>query len=160
MPEFQTQRADATREVFLHLPALDAVRRRRKPARIFWCDMTDLFGAWVRDDWIAQCVAVMAATPQHVHLVLTKRPTRLRAWMVAHYPTPLPNVWLGVSVEDQRAADARIPWLMQTPATVRFLSVEPLLSPVRLDRLALWAEPGLCLSAGGLSPGGTDGHPR
>jgi protein gp37 len=46
---------------------------------------------------------------------------------------PLLNVWLGTSVEDQRAADERIPHLLQTPAAVRFLSVEPLLGPVDLD---------------------------
>jgi protein gp37 len=51
------------------------------------------------------------------------------------YPWPLPNVWLGVSVEDQRAADERIPELLHTPAAVRFLSCEPLLGPVDLTRL-------------------------
>lgn len=49
---------------------------------------------------------------------------------------PLPNVWLGVSVEDQRAADERIPLLLQTPAVVRFLSCEPLLGPVDLHQIA------------------------
>lgn len=47
---------------------------------------------------------------------------------------PLPNVWLGVSVEDQKTADERIPHLLNTPAAMRFLSVEPLLGPVRLDQ--------------------------
>ena len=52
---------------------------------------------------------------------------------------PLPNVWLGVSVEDQRAADERIPQLLATPAAIRFLSAEPLLGPVNLDSwLAPW----------------------
>lgn len=50
----------------------------------------------------------------------------------AGWPWPLPNVWLGTSVEDQQAADLRIPLLLQTPATVRFLSCEPLLGPVDL----------------------------
>lgn len=50
------------------------------------------------------------------------------------WPTVLPNVWLGVSVENQRWADQRIPLLLQTPAAVRFLSCEPLLGPIRLDR--------------------------
>ncbi len=48
---------------------------------------------------------------------------------------PLPNVWLGVSAEDQRRADERIPDLLATPAAVRFVSAEPLLGPVRLDRI-------------------------
>jgi protein gp37 len=53
-------------------------------------------------------------------------------------PWPLPNVWLGVSVENQKAADERIPLLLQTPAAVRFLSVEPMLGPVDLSR---WLSP-------------------
>ncbi|MDG4719387.1 phage Gp37/Gp68 family protein [Thalassospira aquimaris] len=53
-------------------------------------------------------------------------------WLAVHLP--LPNVWLGVSVEDQKAADERIPVLLDTPAAVRFLSVEPLLGPVNLKR--------------------------
>jgi protein gp37 len=51
-------------------------------------------------------------------------------------PWPLPNVWLGVSVEDQKWADIRIPQLLMTPAAVRFLSCEPLLGPVALTRVA------------------------
>jgi protein gp37 len=48
---------------------------------------------------------------------------------------PLPNVWLGVSVENQAAVDERIPLLLQTPAAIRFISAEPLLGPVHLDRI-------------------------
>lgn len=53
---------------------------------------------------------------------------------VTHAPWPLPNCWLGVSCENQQTADARIPHLLQTPAAVRFLSVEPLLGPLSLSR--------------------------
>ncbi len=53
----------------------------------------------------------------------------------ADMPWPLSNVWLGVSVENQQAADERIPLLLQTPAAVRFLSCEPLLGPVDLERI-------------------------
>jgi protein gp37 len=55
-------------------------------------------------------------------------------WRRNGVPWPLPNVWLGTSVEDQRAADARIPYLLKTPAAVRFLSCEPLIGPVRIAR--------------------------
>ena len=70
--------------------------------------------------------------------VLTKRPERMRdfmqdVWTGQH--EPLPNVWLGVSCEDQRRADERIPLLLQTPAAVRFVSCEPLLGPVVLTAL-------------------------
>ncbi|MFG1319873.1 DUF5131 family protein [Xanthobacter autotrophicus] len=53
---------------------------------------------------------------------------------------PLPNVWLGVSAEDQRRADERIPDLLATPAAIRFVSCEPLLGPIRLDRIEEWAD--------------------
>jgi protein gp37 len=61
-------------------------------------------------------------------------------WATVHggaFQWPLPNVWLGVSVEDQQRADERIPLLLQTPAAVRFLSVEPLLGPISF-RWAKW----------------------
>lgn len=54
-------------------------------------------------------------------------------WFEGEMPWPLPNVWLGVSVEDQRRADERIPLLLETPAAVRFISYEPALGPVDLD---------------------------
>jgi hypothetical protein len=66
---------------------------------------------------------------------------------------PLPNVWLGVSCEDQQRADERIPWLLKTPAAVRFLSCEPLLGPIQLTKLpapsAVQLSPngGLCYDA-------------
>jgi protein gp37 len=53
---------------------------------------------------------------------------------IAPIPWPLPNVWLGVSVENQHFADERIPLLLQTPAAVRFISAEPLLGPIELER--------------------------
>ena len=67
-------------------------------------------------------------------LLLTKRAENLREmWTMTNWPNMLPNVWLGVSVEDQQAADKRIPLLLKAPAKVRFLSVEPLLGPVDLS---------------------------
>lgn len=70
--------------------------------------------------------------PEHLHGVCAPQP----AW-------PPPNVWLGVSVEDQGTADERIPLLLQTPAAVRFLSCEPLLGPVDLSKyLSIYAHEG------------------
>lgn len=67
-------------------------------------------------------------------------------------PWPLPNVWLGTSVEDQDAADERVPHLLRCPAAVRFLSCEPLLGPVDLDNW-LWEEAGPAWAGRNLSPG-------
>jgi len=78
----------------------------------------------------------MEVAGRHTFQVLTKRPERMGR-LVRDYagglPWPLPNVWLGVSVENQRMADERIPVLLDTPAAVRFLSCEPLLGPLSLE---------------------------
>ena len=131
--------------------------RWRKPRRVFVDSMGDLFYGRVRRQWIEQVFGVMALARRHVFMVLTKRPLRMRMlladqdamrqgvekaarrlgrWrgLVALEAWPLPNVWLGVSVEDQRTADERIPDLLATPAALRFVSCEPLLGPVDLSR--------------------------
>lgn len=80
LPQFQEQRGEKTPEMFLDPKMLAQVLRRKKPTKFFWCDMTDMFGDWVPNEWIAACFGVMAATPQHTHQVLTKRSKRMREW--------------------------------------------------------------------------------
>jgi protein gp37 len=75
LPQFQKQRR-AGIESFLDPSKLTEVLRRKAPTKWFWCDMTDMFGDWIPFEWIAACFGVMAATPQHTHQVLTKRPAR------------------------------------------------------------------------------------
>lgn len=105
--------------------------RWSKPKRIFVNSMSDLFHEKVKDEWIAEIFSIMARTPQHVYQILTKRPERMRQHGRCNcYSKPLPNVWLGVSVEDQKTADERIPPLLETPAAVRWVSYEPALGPV------------------------------
>lgn len=114
----------------------------RKPRRVFVNSMSDLFHKDVPDEFIARVFAIMSQTPQHTYQVLTKRHGRMRSllnakreeWSAFTGPWPLPNVWLGVSVEDQDRANLRIPALIDTPAAVRWLSCEPLLGPVDLRR--------------------------
>jgi len=125
--------------------------------------MSDLFHELVPDELIDRVFAVMALTPWHTYQVLTKRPERMLAYIsapgradvvwtdsesgmwavtdsgrivVTHPQWPLPNVWLGTSVENQRWAAERIPLLLQTPAAVRFISAEPLLGPLLLEQTA------------------------
>lgn len=152
--------AFAAENVTLHPERLDMPEKWRKPRRVFVNSMSDLFHEQVPDEFIAQVFDAMRYTPQHTYQILTKRPERMRKWFskVSEWEEflslngtpksyggsgiivgekrrwPLPNVWLGVSVENQQAADERIPLLLQTPAAVRFLSCEPLLGPVSLDR--------------------------
>lgn len=112
-----------------------------RPRKVFVNSMSDLFHKDVTDEFIAVVFSVMARTPQHTYQILTKRHGRMRSLLnrpsfrdnLAHLaPWPLPNVWLGVSVEDQQRADLRVPALVHTPAAVRFLSCEPLLGPINL----------------------------
>jgi len=137
----------------VHHDALGIPLHWRAPRRVFVNSMSDLFHVGISDEFIAEVFAVMALAPQHTFQVLTKRHARMRALLgsrefvadawariaqrgVAPLPTnwwPLPNVWAGVSVEDQKWADIRIPALLDTPAAVRWLSCEPLLGPVDLS---------------------------
>lgn len=114
-------------ERFLNLPLT-----WREPRKVFVNSLSDLFHADVPDAFIGRVFAVMAACPQHTFQLLTKRHGRMKAWVTKYQPDPLPNVWLGVSVEDQQWANTRIPALLDTPAAVRWISAEPLLGPVDL----------------------------
>jgi protein gp37 len=89
--------------------------------------MSDLFHDDVPVPFIRDVFAVMAATPQHTYQILTKRSRRL-ARLAPELEWPA-NVWMGVSVEDDRYT-FRAAHLLTVPATVRFLSVEPMLGPV------------------------------
>jgi protein gp37 len=133
----------------------------RKPRRVFVNSMSDLFHDAVPDAFIAETFAVMALAYRHTFQVLTKRHARMRALLASpRFPTlmlraaltdprfercmdidqrirqalawPLPNVWLGVSAETQQWANIRIPFLLDTPAAVRWVSAEPLLGPLDL----------------------------
>jgi protein gp37 len=136
---------------------LDQPLHWRKPQIVAVGFMSDI-ALWP-DEFLDKVFAVMALTPQHTYVLLTKRPERMReylrredhaelvyqaarhlrslGWPTGSYVVPswpLPNVWLGVSVENQQAADERIPLLLETPAAHRWLSVEPLLEAVNLSR--------------------------
>ena len=108
---------------------LEVPLKWRLPKRIFVNSMSDLFHDDIPVDYIAKVGRVMEAAPWHTYQVLTKRHERMRAllsddlkWMAS-----LRHVWLGVSVEDREHGLPRIETLRRTPASVRFLSVEPLL---------------------------------
>ena len=149
----RSNRIGANMPVRLHPDRLDQPLRWRKPRRVFVNSLSDLFHDDVPDDYIANVWAVMTLAQNHTFQVLTKRHARMRAllsspdfWVVVGEHVSrivgapaqvddvraLPNVWLGVTVEDQQRADLRIPALLATPAAVRFLSCEPLLGPVEL----------------------------
>lgn len=120
-------------EPTLHWDLLDVPARWKKPRVIFVNSMSDLFQEEVPLAFIQRAFTTMVACPQHTFQILTKRADRLRA-LAPHLPWP-ENVWMGVSVENQRVAH-RIPDLAATPAKVRFLSCEPLIGPLTALPLA------------------------
>ena len=174
--------ANAAENVQLHPERLDQPIRWRKPCKIFVNSMSDLFHEQVPDSFIDKVFAVMALAHQHEFQVFTKRPGRMKTYMKSArvrigaaieeiapayrgYEVfaddvatgacwPIPDIWLGVSVEDQRAAEERIPLLLQTPAAVRFLSCEPLLGAVHLGSY-LHVHGRACYD----DPGPCEGHP-
>jgi protein gp37 len=101
----------------------------RRPRTVFVNSMSDLFHSAVPVEFIAKVWTVMGATPQHTYQVLTKRPERMRDILSQPAFDALPNVWLGTSVEDSTVLH-RIDDLRNTPATVRFISFEPLIGSV------------------------------
>jgi len=142
-------------EIFLDEKVLQKLLKRRKPAKVFPCDMTDIFGPWVKEEWLDKIFATFAMCRNLTFQVLTKRPERMRDYLrqvsdekdmqrwaqhacdLTQSPCaelifedlnwPLPNLWLGVSVEDRKHGLPRIDVLREIPAAVRFLSIEPLL---------------------------------
>lgn len=183
-----------------HPDKMDEPFRWRKPRRIFVCSMGDLFHPDVEDWMLDEIFGVILGcrilnnTPDHVFMVLTKRPDRMQSYFAARTPVellrswadacpcytddpdvtvedvvysatchdwdqngrnsngseykpwgyldrvwPLPNLWLGVTAENQARADERIPFLLQIPAVKRFVSIEPVLGPVDLTKIP-WIE--------------------
>lgn len=100
------------------------------PATIFVNSMSDLFHPDSPEAWITETFDTMRAVPRHTYQVLTKRPGVAAAYYARHPEVHgLPQVWLGVSVEDRKRVP-RIDQLRAIPAAVRFLSIEPLLGPL------------------------------
>ena len=152
----------AAENVVTHPARLSEPLHWRKPRTVAVCFMGDLFHEQVPDEFIERVFGVMALARDHTFLVLTKRPERMNALLadksfiggaylvaermggagvdrVLEYGSrlvvgtwPLPNVWLGVTAENQRMADERIPVLLRTPAAHRWASLEPLLGPINM----------------------------
>ena len=157
-------------DVQCHEDQLLAPMKWRDSHLVFVCPRADLFHESVPFEFLDRVFAVMALAPQHTFQLLTKRPERMHEYFEFHFTRskcgrlagdmtgrrddaaglgdvrvsnmqfPLPNVWLGVTVENQDAADERIPLLLQTPAAVRWISAEPLLGPISF--VGMFANPG------------------
>ena len=133
--------------------ALKTPHSWRKPRKIFVNSMSDLFHEQVSDAFILAVWQVMHDTPRHTYQILTKRPERMAGFLARYVKPPvwrvvgrsesehytaldiLPNVWLGVSVENAKTV-TRLGALRDTPAAIRFVSFEPLIGRVGTPDLA------------------------
>jgi len=122
----------------------------RKPRMVFLVSMGDLFHENNSFTNINKVFNAIAFSPQHTFQILTKRPERMLQYFTEdHYNEqelvlqeidgkpiewPLKNLWLGVTAENQEQADKRIPILLQIPAAVKFVSIEPMLGNIKLDK--------------------------
>jgi protein gp37 len=118
----------------------------KQPCMVFVNSMSDLFHEQIPDEYIDRVFEVMAQAEQHTFQVLTKRPERMRDYVRSRdglREDPLPNVWLGTSIENRKWV-GRADVLAQVPAAVRFISAEPLLGPLIADSMTCSTEePGL-----------------
>ncbi|AJG12519.1 Gp37Gp68 family protein [Pseudomonas plecoglossicida] len=101
----------------------------KKPRKIFVNSMSDLFHDDVSDEFILKVWNVMRETPRHSYQILTKRPERMKNILQSKIKDILPNVWIGTSVENADVLD-RIDSLRDIPASIRFISFEPLINSV------------------------------
>jgi protein gp37 len=130
--------ADDPFKVTIHPDRLNQPINWKKPSKIFVCSMADLFHDDVPTEFISDVFRVMEQAKQHTFLILTKRPERMRqlingvvtGWETEHRK----HIWLGVTAENQEQANKRIPVLLQIPAAVRFVSVEPMLGTVDINQ--------------------------
>lgn len=154
-------------DVTLRPDRLDIPLRRRKPTVYFVCSMSDLFHEDVPIAFLHRVFNIFARSKQHIFQVLTKRPERMAIFTTIWtedvcflncMPNDwvLPNVHLGVSVENQAAADARREYLRQCPAAVKFVSYEPALGPVDWTG---WEFVSQIISGGESGPGARPSHP-
>lgn len=157
--EFKAQNRDKVR-LELHWPTMEKMARSGKKERVFVCSMTDLFLEDYDVSTIAEVFAVIALNQNKTFQVLTKRAQRMNHilkdpvfWDIVHFraiqlntkwclksnlnvlynTNKLPNVWLGVTAEDQKNANERISLLLDTPAAIHFVSYEPALEYVNFE---------------------------
>ena len=137
-------------DVTFHPDRLDQPLKWRKPRRIFVCSMGDLFHEDVEWNWQYKVFEIMFINPDHIYLVLTKRPERMKnvlsdIWfhLGRNYPYadfPFKNLWFGVTAENQKLYEER--WIIASKisATVKFVSLEPALEHIDIDIFAPWPD--------------------
>lgn len=126
--------------------ALKKIVSQKKPTVFFMGSMTDMFHDTVQTEWLDQIFEAMLKAPQHRYTFLTKRPRNMvdklsdtKAGRILSYSAEeksdrMPEIYMGITAENQECFDERKPWLAKVPAAGRFVCTEPLLGPINLDR--------------------------
>lgn len=119
-------------EVRCHPERLSEPEKWKSPKRIFVCSMSDLFHKDVPLDFIGDVFDEMISHPRHTYVLLTKRPARMLEFIRWYGMTEadMPNIWAGVSAENQKTFYERVKILMDIYMPVRFISIEPMLEPI------------------------------
>lgn len=130
-------------QIVLHsLEVLNRPLKWKKARKIFVCSMGDLFHELIPEWMITQVMdrVLYDGISHHTFMLLTKRPQRMKEYFksIDNMQNSFENVWLGVTAENQKCADERIPILLQIPAAVRFVSVEPMLNVIDIRQ---WIDP-------------------
>lgn len=129
--------------VTFHPNRLPLPLKWKKPKKIFVNSMGDLFHKDVQFHWLLRILEIIKNCPQHTFIILTKRPKKMKKQLETLYSFLMsideniqifPNLWLGVTCENQKAADEQIPILLDIPTNVKFVSCEPLLEKVDLHK--------------------------
>jgi protein gp37 len=120
-------------KVTMHPDELEKPLRWKKPKKIFLCSMGDLFHEDVPFEFITQVMRIIGMAERHTFQILTKRPERMSNFFNGCRTKC--NMQLGVTVCNQEEADEKIPVLLEMPAPVRFISIEPMLESITLTQL-------------------------
>lgn len=149
--------AESWRNVLSYMYAVTEEPKRwpsKEPRNILVAPAGDLFHDLVADSFIDRVLSVIHRSPQHTFYILTKNAARMSRYFAARAKNnfdpatrrdpelrglhwPLPNVWVGISCETQRSYMSRVTYLIQTPAVRRFIVIEPMLEPIRLEQVPL-----------------------
>lgn len=140
MPDKDNKQAEWNGHTILRMDQLSKPAQWAKPRAIFVCSMGDLFHEHADFEKIDAVFSVMSDYDQHIYILLTKRPQvakRFFQWKSTQHNIawePKPNIWLGVTAENQEQANKRIPVLLEIPAAKRFVSIEPMLGAIDLRK--------------------------
>ena len=141
--------------------AIDKPLHWKKARMIFVCSMSDLFHETTPYRQITEVINIIAACPQHIFILLTKRPEVMRDYFDKNPPLPfgvLENMWIGVTAENQEESNKRIPILLDIPAAKRFVSIEPMLSGMDISDYLPIMEPSTGHDIDWVIVGGESGH--